>query len=286
MIKLSLGLALLMASAAGSAQSFTAEQLVAKNLAARGGQAALDAIKSIQFEGRALEPGDFELKFKQVMKRQPQGDAVRMDLTVQGLTLVQAYDGSSGWKINPFAGRRDAERMSADEARSMGDQALVSGVLLGAVAAKSRVTYAGTEDFDGTQAYKLKIVQSDGDEYVYLLDPDTFLEIKTVESRRVRGTLQVTDYELGDYEKVAGVYYPMSIDSWTDGQPNQRQRIVIETATANVDAPASLFAQPADGAKPSAAMPSDASERPPTDTRKAPADPVTPPTTAPKKGIN
>lgn len=286
MIKLSLGLALLMASAAGSAQSFTAEQLVAKNLAARGGQAALDAIKSIQFEGRALEPGDFELKFKQVMKRQPQGDAVRMDLTVQGLTLVQAYDGSSGWKINPFAGRRDAERMSADEARSMGDQALVSGVLLGAAAAKSRVTYAGTEDFDGTQAYKLKIVQSDGDEYVYLLDPDTFLEIKTVESRRVRGTLQVTDYELGDYEKVAGVYYPMSIDSWTDGQPNQRQRIVIETATANVDAPASLFAQPADGAKPSAAMPSDASERPPTDTRKAPADPVTPPTTAPKKGIN
>ena len=286
MIKLSLGLALLMASAAGSAQSFTAEQLVAKNLAARGGQAALDAIKSIQFEGRALEPGDFELKFKQVMKRQPQGDAMRMDLTVQGLTLVQAYDGRSGWKINPFAGRRDAERMSADEARSMGDQALVSGVLLGAVAAKSRVTYAGTEDFDGTQAYKLKIVQSDGDEYVYLLDPDTFLEIKTVESRRVRGTLQVTDYELGDYEKVAGVYYPMSIDSWTDGQPNQRQRIVIETATANVDAPASLFAQPADGAKPSAAMPSDASERPPTDTRKAPADPVTPPTTAPKKGIN
>ena len=286
MVKLSLGLALLMASAAGSAQSFTAEQLVAKNLAARGGEAALAAIRTVQFDGRALEPGDFELKFKQVMKRQPQGDAVRMDLTVQGLTLVQAYDGNNGWKINPFAGRRDAERMSADEARSMGDQALLSGVLLGAAANKSRVTYAGIEDFDGTAAYKLKVIQPDGDEYVYLLDPDTFLEIKMVESRRIRGTLQVTDYELGDYEKVAGVYYPMSIDSWTDGQPNQRQRIVIETATANVDAPASLFAQPADGAKPSAAMPSDASERPGTDTKKAPANPVTPPPTAPKKGIN
>ena len=250
MMKLSLGLAVLLASAAGYAQSFTADQLVAKNLEARGGQAALDAIKTVQFEGRALEPGDFELKFKQVQKRLPQGDAVRMDLTVQGLTLVQAYDGSNGWKINPFAGRRDAERMAADEARSMGDQALVSGVLLGAAAAKGRVTYAGTEDFDGTQAYKLKVVQVDGDEYVYLLDPDTFLEIKTVESRRVRGALQVNDYEMGDYEKVAGVYFPMSIDSWTDGQPNQRQRIVIETATANVDAPASLFAQPADAAKP------------------------------------
>ena len=279
--------ALLCAGSAASAQpSFTADQLVAKNLEARGGQAALDAIKTVQFEGRALEPGDFELKFKQVQKRQPQGDAVRMDLTVQGLTLVQAYDGSNGWKINPFAGRRDAERMAADEARSMGDQALLSGVLLGAAASKGRVNYAGTEDFDGTQAYKLKVVQADGDEYVYLLDPDTFLEIKTVESRRIRGALQVTDYEMGDYEKVAGVYFPMSIDSWTDGQPNQRQRIVIETATANVDAPASLFAQPADGAKPAAAAPGDVPIPTPAGSNDKKADePATPPAATPSKGI-
>ena len=291
MIKRICGLAALMlASSAVAAQpSFTAEQLVAKNLAARGGEAALAAIKSLQFDGRALEPGDFELSFRQVQKSQPQGDAVRMDLTVQGLTLVQAYDGNNGWKINPFAGRRDAERMSADEARSMGDQALLSGVLLSAAANKSRVTYAGIEDFDGTDAYKLKVVQPDGDEYVYLLDPDTFLEIKMVESRRIRGTLQVTDYELGDYEKVDGVYYPMSIDSWTDGQPNQRQRIVIETAKANVEAPASLFAQPADGAKPSAAIPGDVPKPTPARSNDKMADeptPTTPPSASPSKEQN
>lgn len=240
----------------GTAQAqtaYSADQLVAKNLEARGGAQALAAIKSLQLEGRFLAPGDFELAFKEVRLRQASGDAIRDDLSVQGLTIVQAYDGSSGWRVNPFQGRRDAERMSADEARAMADQGLVSGILLSAAADKGVVTAAGLEDFDGTLAYKLKVVQPDGDEFVYLLDPDTFLEIKMVEQRRVRGTLQVNSSEMGDYEKVAGVYYPMSIDSWSGDNSNQRARIVIEKASANVDPPASLFAQPGDAATPAAA---------------------------------
>ena len=254
MLKLTSGLlAIALASSAATAQqSFTADQLVAKNLEARGGAQALAAIQSLQIEGRYLTPGDFELAFKEVRKRIPSGTAVRDDLSVQGLTIVQAYDGANGWKINPFQGRRDAERMSADEARSMADSGLINGVLLSAASSKGSVTSLGQEDFDGTLAYKLKVVQPDGDEFVYLLDPDTFLEIKMVESRRIRGTLSVNSSELGDYEKVAGVYFPMAVDSWSGDNSNQRSRLVIEKASANVDAPTSLFAQPGDAAKPAA----------------------------------
>lgn len=268
--------AVLMHGTATAQTSYSADQLVAKNLEARGGAQALAAIRSLQFEGRLLTPGDFELAFKETRQRQSRGDAVRDDLSVQGLTIVQAYDGANAWRINPFQGRRDAERMSADEARSLADSGLVSGVLLSA--AKGTVTAAGTEDFDGTLAYKLKVVQPDGDEFVYLLDPDTFLEIKMVESRRLRGTLQVTDYELGDYEKVAGVYYPMAIDQWGDGNPNQRSRLVIEKAAANIDVPASLFTEPADSAKPAAAAPGDVpkpTDKPETDSKSD--KPATPP---------
>lgn len=234
----------LLASAADAQISYTAEQLVAKNMEARGGAQALAAIKSLQLEGRYLAPGDFELSFKEVRLRQASGDAIRDDLSVQGLTIVQAYDGANGWKINPFQGRRDAEKMSADEARAMADQGLVSGILLNAASGKGVVTAAGMEDFDGTLAYKLKVVQPDGDEFVYLLDPDTFLEIKMVEQRRVRGTLSVNSSEMGDYEKVAGVYYPMAIDSWSGDNSNQRARVLIEKASANGEVPASLFAEP------------------------------------------
>ena len=250
MLKLTSGLlAIALASSAATAQqSYTADQLVAKNLEARGGAAALAAIKSLQVEGRLLTAGDFELKFKEVRLRQPAGDAVRDDLTVQGLTIVQAFDGANGWKINPFQGRRDAEKMSSDEAHAMADQALISGTLLSAAANKSRVTAEGFEDFDGTKSYKLKVVQPDGDEFDYLLDPDTFLEIKVTEMRRQRGILSVNNNELGDYEKVDGVYFPMAVDSWNGDNSNQRSRLVVEKVTANVDAPASLFALPGDPA--------------------------------------
>jgi hypothetical protein len=75
---------------------------------------------------------------------------------------VQAYDGTGAWKINPFQGRKDAERMSADEARQFADEGLVEGALLASRSAGSQVQYLGREDFAGTLAYKLRVKQKLG----------------------------------------------------------------------------------------------------------------------------
>src|SRR5687767_6219298 len=86
-------------SAAALAQKEpTADELLAKHVEALGGQAAIDAIKSVQFEGEMRFPGDFKLNFKDV--RDAASGAGRAEATLQGLTLVQAYDGKSGWRIN------------------------------------------------------------------------------------------------------------------------------------------------------------------------------------------
>jgi hypothetical protein len=230
---------------AGSASAQTADELVAKNLAARGGAQALGALKSVAFDGKLIFPGGFELTYREV--RTGAGN-LRWDATIQGLTLVQAWDGKGAWRINPFEGRKDAEAMSGDEARAMADAASIPGQLLAARAAGASVAYLGTEELDGTLCHKLKVTQADGDEFVYLIDPDSNLEVKVTETRRIRGTLQVTENELGDYEAVGGVMFPMAIESGAPGS-NQRQRLVIASATANPDAPASLFAQPVSPAK-------------------------------------
>jgi hypothetical protein len=247
--------ALLLGSATVPACAQDAQSLLAKNLAARGGAAALAAIKSITFEGRTIFPGDFEVTYKETRARTATGGADRVDFGVQGLDIVQAYDGhGDGWKVNPLQGRKDAEKMSADEARALADAALVEGPLLAAQNDGSRVDYLGRDDFDGTLAYKLKVTQKDGDEFTYWLDPDTFLEIKVDESRRIRGAEETTETELGDYEKVAGVYFPMSVESWTQGQPNQRQRTVIASGSANTPLAADFFAEPRGNPPPAKAM--------------------------------
>jgi hypothetical protein len=280
--------ALLLGCAAIPAAAQDAQSLVAKNLEARGGAAALAAISNVKFEGRTIFPGDFEVSYKETHARTGSGAADRVEFGIQGLDIIQAYDGrGSGWKVNPLQGRKDAEKMSTDEARALADSALIEGPLLAARGNGSTVTYLGREDFDGTLAYKLKVAQKDGDEFVYWLDPDTYLEIKVEETRRIRGAEQTNETELGDYEKVAGVYFPMSVETWPQGQDSNRSRTIIATGTANTTVGEQYFAEPGGPgtpAKADAAEPPDASNKakgkPPA---KKPADLPTPPS-KPGKG--
>jgi hypothetical protein len=278
--------ALMLGAAAIPAHAQDAQSLLAKNLEARGGAAALDAIKNVTFDGRTIFPGDFEVTYKESRARSGSSTAGRVDFGVQGLDIIQAYDGSGGWKVNPLQGRKDAEQMSADDARQLADEALIEGPLLASRKDGSRVEYLGRDDFDGTLAYKLKVTQKDGDQFTYWLDPDTYLEIKVDETRKIRGAEQTTENELGDYEKVAGVYFPMSVESWSEGQSNQRTRTLIATGAANTDLPDSVFAEPRGPATPAKQMPG-----PPPDQGKPkgkpsgdkPTDQTTPPS-SPSKG--
>ena len=241
----------------------TAPELIGRNLAARGGTEALAAIRTLDFQGKYVGPGDFQLTFHEIRMRNPGGDLLRDDLSIQGLTIVQAFDGRSAWKINPFQGRKDAERMSADEARAQADAALVDGVLLASRRDGSTVSYLGREEFDGTLGYKLQVRQRDGDQYDILLDPDSFLEIRATETRQIRGAASISEYEYGDYEKIAGVYYPMAIDSWQPSSPGQRSRILIATASANATVVPSLFMEPGAGRSTALQAAPDASNKPP-----------------------
>ncbi len=230
-----------------AANALTAEELVAKNLAARGGADKIDAIKTLKLEGKLRIAGQYELLFKE-FKKEP--DSVRDEATLQGLTQIQAWDGNEAWQISPFQGRRDPERMSADDAKSLADDASIGGPLANRAAETSNIEYLGTEDIDGTLAHKLKTTRKNGDvEYIYL-DPDYFLEIRTVDQLVVRGTQveSVTDY--GDYERVNGVYFPLSISSYTKGGGDfSRQQITILKASANEPMDDTIFAFPANTAK-------------------------------------
>jgi hypothetical protein len=230
--------------AATGAQAQTADELIAKNAAARGGLDKIEAIKTLKFEGKLRFTGGFGSIDLGLVQYEKAPDSVRNEATVQGLTQVQAWDGAEAWQISPFQGRRDPERLSADDAKSLSDDAPISGSLIDYKAKGSQVEYLGTEDVDGTQAYKLKVALKNGDiRYVYL-DPDHYLEIRVVSQLKVRGTETETIADYGDYEQVAGVYFPFSIEtrSKSDGGLTQ---ISIDKGEANLPVADSLFAFPA-----------------------------------------
>jgi hypothetical protein len=71
-----------------TAQPATAADIIAKNLAARGGETALAALKSVRFDGKLVFPGGFELTYNETRAN----GAARVEAALQGLALVQAYD--------------------------------------------------------------------------------------------------------------------------------------------------------------------------------------------------
>ncbi len=193
----------------------TVDQLVAKNVEAKGGAEALRALQSVKLTGKMLvNEGQIQLAYAQTKKRP---GAVRNESTLQGMTTVQAYDGTEGWKISPFQGRKDPEKMSADDPKSLMEDAEVDGPLVDWKEKGSTVEYLGTEDVDGTPAHKLKVTRKNGDVNFVYLDPEHFLEIRILTQRMEHGAQVEVETDLGDYEKVNGVFLPFSLESGHKG---------------------------------------------------------------------
>lgn len=233
-------------AAANAAQALGVDDLVAKNATARGGLDKIRAIKSVKFEGRLRFGGSLDLDFTQFQKAP---DSTRSEATVQGLTQVQAWDGKEAWTVSPFGGRKDPQRISAEDAKSIADDAAISGPLIDYKTKGNSVDYLGTEDVDGTAAHKLKVTLKSGDvEYVFL-DPDHFLEIRVVTQHKVRGTESEVITDFGDYEQVAGVYFPFAISSHNKGDGDGGTEIAVEKAEANVPIDDAIFAFPTKATK-------------------------------------
>ncbi len=230
--------------AASAASAMTADELIAKNIEARGGLTRIKAVDAIRASGRMMfARGDFsvELAYTNLVRADT---GCRTELSLQGLTAITAWDGSSGWSISPFQGRRDPERMSADEAKALEYCADLDGPLVDWRAKGHNVEYQGTEDVDGTEAHKLKVTLKNGNVQTIYLDPDYFLEIRTITQTTVRGVKQEQETDVGNYELVDGVYMPFSIESGPKGGP-RAQKIQIEKIETGVTIDPAQFAFPA-----------------------------------------
>ena len=235
--------AVVLLAAASSAFAYTADELAAKNVAAKGGADKLAALQSLRLSGKILVNGDtLQLGYVATVARP---DSVRIEATLQGLTLVQAYDGAQGWKINPFQGRKDPEKMSADDAKDLSEDAAdFAGALVDYKAKGYRLDYLGTEDVDGTDAYKLRVTRANGDVTYVFLDPNYFLEIRTISRRIQHGVPKETVTDYGDYEQVNGVYFAFAQASGPNGS-SDRQKLQFDKAEANAPTDGALFRFPA-----------------------------------------
>src|SRR5947209_3165174 len=232
-------LAILFALCIGaSAQS--ADEIIAKNIAARGGLEKLKAIQSSRVTS-TIDQGGFRATVIQENKRP---NMLRTRFLVQGMAATTAYDGSTGWRIAPFQGRKDPELVGEDDLKGLAENADFDGPLVDYKAKGHIVEYLGHDEVDGDDAYKLKVTLKSGDILYYYFDPDTFLEIQREVQVFVRGSVRESVIQLGSYKAVEGVMYPFSVESWPKSNPEARSKNTVQKIEINVSIPDTDFKMP------------------------------------------
>jgi len=219
----------------------TADELVSKNLQAKGGLEKIKAIHTLR-TAADLDAGFFKAKLSSESQRP---DLFRTNTIIQGMTAVQAYDGSTAWQISPFNGKKDPQLMGEDQSRGLIEQADFDGPLVDAQSKGNKIEYLGHDQVDGDDAYKLKVTLKNGDILYYYLDPDTYLEIQIDRQQFIRGSVRESVTLLGSYKPVDGVMYPFSIEAGPKNDPDSRAKITFQKIEANVPVNEADFKMPA-----------------------------------------
>jgi hypothetical protein len=208
-----------------SALAQNADSLIARNIAARGGRAKLESIKTRRVHARIEsggEKGTLSIEQKRPSK-------IRFEIAIGGETVVRGYDGAYAWEIDSHGA---GSKLSPDETGNLAREAEFDGPLLDYRANGRRVEYAGRPAFQGRNVSKVMLRWKDGNVSYYYLDPDTGLETAEEIGRDLGGREVRFLSVFGDYRGVGGIKIAFSIDTRGE-ETGERQTVRVDSIELN-----------------------------------------------------
>jgi len=232
----------LAAAFAFPAAAQTADEIVAKAIAARGGIEKLKSVRTEKITGQITLGPDAQGPFS-VQRERPH--KMRMEMTIQGQIILRIFNGSAGWQINPFQfqGSKEVHSLRPDELKNIAEEADFEGPLVNWREKGNQVESMGLEKVGGRDAYHLKVTEKNGIVQNLWFDAETFRQIKW-ESVRGSGdqSIDVQSF-FSDFRDVGGLTEPFVIDSGLVGK-DPGQKIVIGRIELNLPMDNSLFTPP------------------------------------------
>ena len=229
-----LGLSFVAPADAQNGTAATADEIVARNIAAKGGAEKLRSVDSVRITAAATVQGTITpivIELKRPNLR-------RQEVTLNGQKIVQAFDGTHAWLLNPALGN-EAVQMPAPQTASMKRDAEFDSPLLDYQAKGVKVALAGDDAIGGRAAYHLKVTTPDGATRDYYLDRDSWLEFRVDAPIEQNGTRETLSVSMSDYRDVDGVKMPFSLKQELSGRPVADLR--VSTVELNVPLDVSEF---------------------------------------------
>lgn len=198
---------------AGLVTAQSVDEIVAKNLEAKGGAARIAAVTTVKMTGRVTLQGmDAPLT---IMMKRP--NMVIQEMMIQGQRVVQAFDGERAWMLNPMS--NGPQELQGEQVELMKDQTDFAGVLADYKTKGHTVELAGSDIVQGKKTNKLKVTRKNGQVQYLDLDVESGLEVRSTTELDQQGNKVTIESLLSNYRAESGVMMPHTMLSTINGQP-------------------------------------------------------------------
>jgi hypothetical protein len=215
------------------APKLSVDEIMQRNATARGGIEAWHKIKTMVQIGRierASEVPGMAAHANHAARLSPGADKIvgfrlelarpnkmRYELTYQGTTAIQAFDGKEGFTVQPGPSGAVARPFSEGQTRAMADQLDLEGPLMGAAAKGTVVALEGIDTVHDRPAYKLSLAMKSGVIRHVWVDSKTFLDVKLDGERQIGDRWWPIETLFDDFRKVGNVQVPYQFETAVGG---------------------------------------------------------------------
>jgi len=208
----------------GVASAQAVDEIVAKNIEARGGIEKLRAVQTVKTAGKLVVPPrsgargmapdgkGLEMPMTIWVKRP---NRVRRETTFPDRTVTVGFDGTTVWGLDSTIGK--AQQISGPQAEATRDDADIDPLLLDYRQKGHKVELVGQEKIDGQAVNHLRVTRKNGKVSQYFLSADTGLEVRIVDSFEQGGMKMEVRTDLSNYQTVDGMRLPFTIKQFSNG---------------------------------------------------------------------
>jgi hypothetical protein len=220
-------------------QSFSqsVDEILAEHFAVIGQEKLLET-ETFSTKGKIIQ-GQFEIPFTSYHRRPM---SFKSEASFQGMEIITAYDGETGWSINPFAGNSDPQPMTEEQIDRISLQADYDGALYNYKEKDYKVEFAGTEELDDIEVYLIKLTRSNGDVITYYIDSENYVMLKTKSKMIIQDVEEELETIFSNYKYTDEILNVYSIETQRDGQTVMQ--MIFDEVTYNVDIDDSIFEMP------------------------------------------